>query len=294
MPSLKDLRNRIDSVKSTKKITQAMKMVAASKLKKAQSLAEKGRSYSSGLDSIVKGLVNSSENIDHPLLDKNVGDKNSSLIIVVSSDRGLCGGLNSNIVKAVKKKINELEGKKKSASLVCIGKKGFDLLSGLYEKMFNFEVKQINIGEIDYKSTEEIGKKILNSFYRKDFQECSLFYNHFNSVISQEVKVEKLIPYSKPNESDIENQNNIDTYFEYEPNEEEVLSKILPKNFIVQIYKAILESRASEQGARMTAMDNATRNAGEMIDNLSLKYNRQRQAIITKELIEIISGAEAL
>ena len=294
MPSLKDLRNRIDSVKSTKKITQAMKMVAASKLKKAQSLAEKGRSYSSGLDNIVKDLVNSSENIEHPLLGTNVEDKNSSLIIVVSSDRGLCGGLNSNIVKAVKKKINELEGKKKSASLVCIGKKGFDLLSGFYEKMFNFEVKQINISEIDYKSTEEIGKKILNSFYKNDFQECSLFYNHFNSVISQEVKVEKLIPYSKSDEAASENQNNIDTYFEYEPNEEEVLSKILPKNFIVQIYKAILESRASEQGARMTAMDNATRNAGDMIDNLSLKYNRQRQAIITKELIEIISGAEAL
>ena len=294
MPSLKDLRNRIDSVKSTKKITQAMKMVAASKLKKAQSLAEKGRSYSSGLDSIVKGLVNSSENIEHPLLGNNVDDKNSSLIIVVSSDRGLCGGLNSNIVKAVKKKINELEGKKKSASLVCIGKKGFDLLSGFYEKMFNFEIKHINISEIDYKSTEEIGKKILNSFYKNDFQECSLFYNHFNSVISQEVKVEKLIPYSKSDEAASENQNNIDTYFEYEPNEEDVLSKILPKNFIVQIYKAILESRASEQGARMTAMDNATRNAGDMIDNLSLKYNRQRQAIITKELIEIISGAEAL
>ena len=294
MPSLKDLRNRIDSVKSTKKITQAMKMVAASKLKKAQSLAEKGRSYSSGLDSIVKGLVNSSENIDHPLLGNNLDDKSSSLIIVVSSDRGLCGGLNSNIVKAVKKKINELEGKKKLASLVCIGKKGFDLLSGFYEKMFNFEIKHINISEIDYKSTEEIGKKILNSFYKNDFQECSLFYNHFNSVISQEVKVEKLIPYSNSDEADSENQNNIDTYFEYEPNEEEVLSKILPKNFIVQIYKAILESRASEQGARMTAMDNATRNAGDMIDNLSLKYNRQRQAIITKELIEIISGAEAL
>ena len=294
MPSLKDLRNRIDSVKSTKKITQAMKMVAASKLKKAQSFAEKGRSYSSGLDSIVKGLVNSSENIEHPLLGNNVGDTNSSLIIVVSSDRGLCGGLNSNIVKAVKKKIDELKGQKKSASLVCIGKKGFDLLYGLYEKMFNFEVKHINISEIDYKSTEEIGKKILNSFYKDYFQECSLFYNHFNSVISQEVKAEKLIPYSKSGETDTESKNNINTYFEYEPNEEEVLSKILPKNFIVQIYKAILESRASEQGARMTAMDNATRNAGEMIDNLSLKYNRQRQAIITKELIEIISGAEAL
>ena len=167
MPSLKDLRNRIDSVKSTKKITQAMKMVAASKLKKAQSLAEKGRSYSFGLDSIVKGLVNSSESIEHPLLENNVGDKNSSLIIVVSSDRGLCGGLNSNIVKAVKKKIDELEEKKISASLVCVGKKGYDLLSGLYEKMFNFEVKQINIGEIDYKSTEEIGKKIAKDINAK-------------------------------------------------------------------------------------------------------------------------------
>ena len=239
-------------------------------------------------------LVNSNENFEHPLLGNNIEDKNSSLIIVVSSDRGLCGGLNSNIVKEVKKKINEYEGLKKLVTLVCIGKKGFDLLSGLYEKMFNFEVKYINISEIDYNSVETIGNKILNSFYKNDFQECSLFYNHFNSVISQEVKIEKLIPYTKTSETDIENQNNIDTYFEYEPSEEEVLSKILPRNFIVQMYKAILESRASEQGARMTAMDNATRNAGEMIDNLSLKYNRQRQAIITKELIEIISGAEAL
>ena len=271
-----------------------MKMVAASKLKKSQSLAEKGRSYSSGLDDIVMGLVNSSESIERPLLGNNLEGKNTALIIVVSSDRGLCGGLNSNIVKEVKKKINELEGQKKSVSLVCIGKKGFDLLSSLYEKMFNFEVKYINIGEVDYESTEEIGKKILNSFYKNDFQECSLFYNQFNSVISQEVKIEILIPYSKSVEIDTNNQNNNDTYFEYEPNEEEVLSKILPKNFIVQMYKAILESRASEQGARMTAMDNATRNAGDMIDNLSLKYNRQRQAIITKELIEIISGAEAL
>ena len=294
MPSLKDLRNRIDSVKSTKKITQAMKMVAASKLKKAQSLAEKGRSYSNGLDSIVTGLVKSSENIEHPLLGKSIEDKTSSLIIVVSSDRGLCGGLNSNVVKEVKKKINELEGQKKSVSLVCIGKKGFDLLSGSYGKMFNFEVKYINIGEIDYKSTQEIGNKILKSFYKNDFQECNLFYNYFKSVISQEVKVEMLIPYSKTNDTHTENKNNADDYFEYEPNEEEVLSKILPKNFVVQMYKAILETRASEQGARMSAMDNATRNAGDMIDNLSLKYNRQRQAIITKELIEIISGAEAL
>ena len=254
MPSLKDLRNRIDSVKSTKKITQAMKMVAASKLKKAQAFAEKGRSYSSGLDSIVRDLVNSSENIEHPLLGDSIQDKTSSLIIVVSSDRGLCGGLNSNIVKEVKKKINDIEGQKKSVSLVCIGKKGFDLLSGLYEQMFNFEVKYISIGDINYKSTEEIGKKLLSSFYRNDFQECNLFYNYFKSVMSQEVKVEKLIPYSKNSNIENENENNVDNYFEYEPDEEEVLSKILPKNFIVQIYKAILESRASEQGARMKNM----------------------------------------
>ena len=294
MPSLKDLRNRIDSVKSTKKITQAMKMVAASKLKKAQSLAERGRSYSSGLDSIVQGLVNSSEYIEHPLLENNLEEKMASLIIVVSSDRGLCGGLNSNIVKEVKKKIKIIKSEKKSLSIVCIGKKGYDLLSSLYEKMFNFEIKYISIGDADYKSTEEIGKKILSSFYKNDFQECCLFYNYFKSVISQEVKIETLIPYARSNNENTERKENIDNYFEYEPNEEEVLSKILPKNFIVQMYKAILESRASEQGARMTAMDNATRNAGDMIDNLSLKYNRQRQAIITKELIEIISGAEAL
>ncbi len=294
MPSLKDLRNRIDSVKSTKKITQAMKMVAASKLKKAQSLAERGRSYSSGLDSIVHGLVSSSEHIEHPLLGNSLEDKVASLIIVVSSDRGLCGGLNSNIVKEVKKKVKNIKDEKKSASIVCIGKKGYDLLSGLYEKMFNFEIKYISVGEADYRSTEDIGKKILNSFYKNDFQECCLFYNYFKSVISQEVKIETLIPYVKSKSENSEDQESSDNYFEYEPNEEEVLSKILPKNFIVQMYKAILESRASEQGARMTAMDNATRNAGDMIDSLSLKYNRQRQAIITKELIEIISGAEAL
>ncbi|MAJ24044.1 MAG: F0F1 ATP synthase subunit gamma [Rickettsiales bacterium] len=294
MPSLKDLRNRIDSVKSTKKITQAMKMVAASKLKKAQSLAERGRSYSSGLDDIVNGLVNSSEYLDHPLLGSKSPNKKNSLIIVVSSDRGLCGGLNSNVVKGVKKKVAQLQKENCSITLICLGKKGYDVLSGLYENLFNFELKFLPVGEIDYQSAENFGKTILNGFYANNFQECLLFYNYFKSVISQEVKVEMLIPYRKKIASEINEDKPTDRFYEYEPNEEEVLSKILPKNFIVQMYKAILESRASEQGARMAAMDNATRNAGEMIDSLSLKYNRQRQAIITKELIEIISGAEAL
>lgn len=291
MPSLKDLRNRIDSVKSTKKITQAMKMVAASKLKKAQIFAEKGRSYSSGLDEIVKGLVSSIEGSSHPLL-KNKNDIKNALLIVVSSDRGLCGGLNSNITKKVKKLISSLEVKNKNVSITCIGKKGFDLLSSLYKKNFNFEVNYMPISDMDYSKTESFVNRVIASIYSAKYEECYLFYNYFKSVIAQEVKLEKLMPYEKSEE--VQKKDMTEKFFEYEPDEEEVLSKILPKNFIVQVYKAILESRASEQGARMTAMDNATRNAGDMIDNLSLSYNRQRQALITKELIEIISGAEAL
>jgi F-type H+-transporting ATPase subunit gamma len=292
MPSLKDLRNRIDSVKSTKKITQAMKMVAASKLKKAQAFAERGRNYSSGLEEIVKGLVSSSEEQSHPLLGGVEKEKKQALLIVVSSDRGLCGGLNSNIVKNVKKKLALLKLENKKITLICIGKKGYDQLVGVNYDMFDFEVKYLNVGEMNYKTTEELGYKILSGFYDNKFDECIMFYNFFKSVMAQEIRAETLIPY--PKEEKIIASHEEESFFEYEPDEEDVLAKILPKNFIVQMYKAILESRASEQGARMTAMDNASRNAGEMIDSLSLKYNRQRQAIITKELIEIISGAEAL
>ena len=291
MPSLKDLRNRIDSVKSTKKITQAMKMVAASKLKKAQLLAEKGRNYSSGMGDIVNGLVGNEANNNHPLLEIKDNTK-SVLIIIASSDRGLCGGLNSNLVKKVKKLISTLENENKEISIVCIGKKGYDLMYAFNRKYFNNNVKFVSIGEMTYEKIEELGSKILINFFENKCDECYLFYNFFKSVISQEVIKEKLIPYEKrTNKKEYED---LDIFFEYEPNEEDVLSKILPKNFIVQLYKAVLESRASEQGARMTAMDNATRNAGDMIDKLSLNYNRQRQAMITKELIEIISGAEAL
>ena len=290
MPSLKDLRNRIDSVKSTKKITQAMKMVAASKLKKAQLLAEKGRNYSSGMGDIVNGLIGNESNNNHPLLEIKNNTKNV-LIIIASSDRGLCGGLNSNLIKKVKKLISNLENENKEISIVCIGKKGFDLMYAFNKQYFNNSVKFVSIGEMTYEKIEELGNKILINFLNNECDECYLFYNFFKSVISQEVIKEKLIPYEKKPDKKEEDS---DIFFEYEPNEEDVLSKILPKNFIVQLYKAVLESRASEQGARMTAMDNATRNAGDMIDKLSLNYNRQRQAMITKELIEIISGAEAL
>ncbi len=292
MPSLKDLRNRIDSVKSTKKITQAMKMVAASKLKKAQSLAEKSRNYSAGIEDIVKKLVIYGDYLEHPLIAKSEGNIAKSLIIVVSSDRGLCGGLNTNIIKKTRSLIKTLEEQNKEVSLMCIGKKGYDTLSIFNKEYFNYSTKFMNVSDIDYSFIQSQGNIIIENFHKGNLNECYVLYNFFKSVISQEVKTERLLPYDKSNFETIKNEEN--TFFEFEPDEEEVLSKILPKNFIVQVYKSILESKASEQGARMTAMDNATRNAGEMIDNLSLKYNRQRQAMITKELIEIISGAEAL
>ncbi len=292
MPSLKDLRNRIDSVKSTKKITQAMKMVAASKLKKAQNLAEKSRNYSAGIEDIVRKILLSEENLDHPLIGTSEKEINKSLVIVVSSDRGLCGGLNTNLIKKTKLLVKDLESQNKNVTIVCIGKKGYDALSLYYENNFNYNFKFINITDIDYTSLQSLGNDIIKNFSKGNFNECFVLYNFFKSVISQEVKIERILPYKKSNYEIKENENDI--YFEFEPDVEQVLSKILPKNFVVQVYKTILESRASEQGARMTAMDNATRNAGEMIDNLSLKYNRQRQAMITKELIEIISGAEAL
>ncbi len=293
MPSLKDLRNRIDSVKSTRKITQAMKMVAASKLKKAQSLAEKGRNYSSGLEDIAKGLVSSLDNKENIFLESN-GKKDNVLIIAVSSDRGLCGGLNSGLVKKIKNLLKSLEKDNKNITLICIGKKGYDLLNSSNKKYFNSEIKNVSISNMDYDATEELGLKILSEFYEKKLEQCFIFYNYFKSVIAQEVIEEILIPYDSVNNKSDNVDDSKSTYYEYEPDEETVLEKILPKNFIVQMYKAVLESRASEQGARMTAMDNASRNAGEMIDSLSLSYNRQRQAMITKELIEIISGAEAL
>ena len=292
MPSLKDLRNRIDSVKSTKKITQAMKMVAASKLKKAQNLAENSRKYSAGIEEIVKKLVVSGEYLEHPMMGGKKDDITKSLIIVISSDRGLCGGLNTNIVKRTRSLIKDLENQKKAISILCIGKKGYDSLSVYNKEYFNYSTKIINITDVDYTSLQNEGNNIIDDFNKGTFDECYVLYNYFKSVISQEVKIERLLPYEKSNFEIAQSEDEI--FFDFEPDEEEVLEKILPKNFIVQVYKSILESKASEQGARMTAMDNATRNAGEMIDSLSLKYNRQRQAMITKELIEIISGAEAL
>jgi len=293
MSNLKALKNKIDSVSSTKKITLAMKMVAASKLRRAQESAESARPYSDKIAKIMSSLASSLKDSEVSL-DLLLGNKKSSihLIIAVTSDRGLCGGFNSSIVRAVKHKVKELKDADTEFRIICIGKKGADVLKGVYGDSI------IISNTINDKNTfalaEEISSELVKKLEGNEFGTCSVIYNQFKSVISQIVREQSLIPCSINIE---ENENKEDSNivnFEFEPDEKEILSELLPKNLAIQIYKAILESGAGEQGARMAAMDNATRNAGEMIDKLKLSYNRQRQAIITGELIEIISGAEAL
>tara|TARA_Y100001936_G_scaffold36003_1_gene34131 strand:+ start:3938 stop:4825 length:888 start_codon:yes stop_codon:yes gene_type:complete len=295
MPNLKELKNKIDSVRSTRKITQAMKMVAASKLRRAQDTAEAARPYSEKMAKIMSSLSNSmqdSESSPDLLLGKK--DNKTHLILAVTSDRGLCGGFNSSIVKAVKNKVLELEKDNIKFKIICIGRKGFDVLKGLYEEnvIMNSNISVKN----GYELSEQIGKEVILRFEKDEYGSCSIIYNKFKSAISQIVSEQSIIPclISDESEDDKENDNSLGINFEFEPDESEILADLLPKNISVQIYKAILESGAGEQGARMAAMDNATRNAGEMIDKLNLSYNRQRQAIITGELIEIIAGAEAL
>ncbi len=292
MPNLKELKNKIDSVRSTRKITQAMKMVAASKLKRAQDSAEAARPYSEKMAKIMSSLskaMSDSENSPELLVGKK--DNKTHLIIAVTSDRGLCGGFNSSIVKAVKNKVLDLEKNSFGFKIICIGKKGFDVLKGFYgdQVIMNSNINVKN----GYDLSEEIGKEIITRFEQNEYGNCSIIYNKFKSAISQIVTEQHIIPCVISDEK-VEDEKNIDINFEFEPDEAEILSYLLPKNISVQIYKAVLESGAGEQGARMAAMDNATRNAGEMIDKLNLSYNRQRQAIITGELIEIIAGAEAL
>ena len=293
MSNLKALKNKIDSVSSTKKITLAMKMVAASKLRRAQESAESARPYSDKIAKIMSSLAFSLKDSEVSL-DLLLGNKKSSihLIIAVTSDRGLCGGFNSSIVRAVKHKVKELKDADTEFRIICIGKKGADVLKGVYGDSI------IISNTINDKNTfalaEDISSELVKKLEGNEFGTCSVIYNQFKSVISQIVREQSLIPCSINIE---ENENKEDSNivnFEFEPDEKEILSELLPKNLAIQIYKAILESGAGEQGARMAAMDNATRNAGEMIDKLKLSYNRQRQAIITGELIEIISGAEAL
>ena len=294
MPSLKDLRNRISSVKSTKKITSAMKMVAAAKLRKAQENALQARPYSEKLYNIVKTLVSSAgQNFNRPSLVLGTEKNITELLIVCSADRGLCGGFNGSVVRYTRKKIRKLHSQGKKTKIIFIGKKAFQALkrenSENIIKVFSDVTNKI----IDFNLAKEISDLIVSNFDEGTFDSCNLIYTQFNSAINQEVKEKSLVPLVTEDDS-LDNQSSIQQDYHYEPDEENILNNVVPQNLSVQLFTALLESVASEQGARMTAMDNATRNANDMIDNLTLFYNRSRQAVITKELIEIISGAEAI
>ena len=286
MPSLKDLRNRIGSVKSTKKITSAMKMVAAAKLKRAQDNAEKTRPYASKMHEIVESLTSSGVSQVKKFGARNKEKKNI-LLIVCSADRGLCGGFNGSIIKYTKKLSGELS-KNSNLSYIFVGKKAYQTLKRKYEPSIIKFFTDIANPSIKFELSSSVRDLVLELFLSNKIDECHLIYTEFKSAISQTVKSHKLLP--------IENSGEIKTTktYEFEPSEENVLNEIIPRNIAIQIHSGLLENLASEQGSRMTAMDNATRNANDMIDNLTLLYNRSRQALITSELIEIISGAEAV
>ena len=299
MPNLKDLRVRIDSVKSTQKITSAMKMVAAAKLRRAQEQAEAARPFSDRMDRMMSSLsVGVSEGGSGPELLVGNGKSDTHLILVMSSDRGLCGGFNTNIVREVVRRVERLLREDKKVKLLCVGRKARDVLRRRYGDLILASFEDVGRRNLSYADALKIGEKVLDLFDQGEFDVCTVVYNKFQSAISQTVTAQQLIPYGK---SDKDNELEEDTglsssgsVYEFEPDENEILAELLPKNISVQIFRGLLESAASEHGARMTAMDNATRNAGEMIDGLTLTYNRTRQAVITSELIEIISGAEAL
>ena len=291
MPSLKDLKNRIGSVKSTQKITSAMKMVAAAKLRRAQEQAIASRPYSNNMDGIVKNLAQKLI-FNAPDLLKGKPEINTQLLVVFSADRGLCGGFNGSITRSVKSEIIEAKSKKIETILLLVGRKSADALRREFKENFN-EVIIGNSANPKFNDSLIIAKKIIDLFKQNKFGTCKIVFNKFISAISQEVTYKSLIPI----ELEVKDEKNIDgpsSVYEYEPSEEEILEDLLSRNISTQLFSAQIESTASELAARMTAMDNATRNAGDLIDRLTLQYNRTRQAFITKELIEIISGAEAL
>ena len=290
MASLDDLKKRITSVKSTQKITKAMKMVAAAKLRKAQESAEKGRPYSDKMHNIILNLsknINDKENA--PKLLAGSGKDNVHLCVVMTSDRGLCGGFNSNITKKAKSYFKKILDSGKELKIVTVGSKGFDQLKRNYKEHIIENISFKESKNVNYFDADKVGKIVIEKFELGAFDVCTMFYNQFKNVITQIPQAQQIIPLK-----DEENENSSDENYEFEPDEDEILSHLLPKNISTQIFKAMLENSASEQGSRMSAMDNATRNAGEMVDKLTIEYNRSRQAAITKELIEIISGAESL
>ncbi len=290
MASLDDLKKRIASVKSTQKITKAMKMVAAAKLRKAQESAEKGRPYSEKMNNVILNLSSGiSDKENAPKLLAGTGHDKVHLCVVMTSDRGLCGGFNSNIIKKAKSYFSKILDENKELKIITVGSKGNDQLKRTYSDKIIENISFKESKNANYFDADKVGKIIIEKFEAGEFDICTIFYNKFKNVITQIPQAQQIIPLN-----DEGNENSSDESYEFEPDEDEILSNLLPKNISTQIFKAMLENSASEQGSRMSAMDNATRNAGEMVDKLTIEYNRSRQAAITKELIEIISGAESL
>jgi F-type H+-transporting ATPase subunit gamma len=293
MPSLDDLKKRISSVKSTQKITKAMKMVAAAKLRKAQESAEKGRPFSEKMNNIILNLSNSIADKDSASkFLAGTGKDKTHLCVVITADRGLCGGFNTNICRKAKSYFEKIIREEKTLKIFTVGSKGYDQLKRKYG---NYIIEKANfkgIKKITYKEAEGIGNKIIKLFNEDQFDVCKIFYNKFKNVITQIPQSQQIIPIEKLKNK--EEEKKPENFYEFEPEENEILDDLLPRNISTQIFKAFLENAASEQGSRMTAMDNATRNAGDLVDKLTITYNRSRQAAITKELIEIISGAESL
>jgi F-type H+-transporting ATPase subunit gamma len=299
MPSLKDLRVRIRSVRSTQKITSAMKMVAASRLRRAQEQAEAARPYAERMERVLNSLAARMTGLPGaPPLLIGTGKDETHLIVVATSDRGLAGGFNASILRAARRRIRELEAAGKKVMLLIIGRKGRDGLRRDHGSLIRDSLTEVGRRRLSIGEARDIAERVLMIFQEGGFDVCTIIYNRFRSAMTQIVTVQQLIPFAPVASDQAASEPEVGVragaIYEFEPSEEEILAELLPKNLAVQIYTALLENAASEQGARMTAMDNATRNAGEMIDRLTLNYNRTRQAVITKELIEIISGAEAL
>ncbi len=298
MPSLKDLRNRISSVKSTQKITAAMKMVAAAKLRRAQEQAEASRPYAERMERMLASLSSSaSKQAGAPPLLAGTGKDEVHLLIVATADRGLCGGFNSSIVREARRQIDELREANKTIKILCVGRKGRDQLRREYGDLILDTIEDVTRPQLRFEAATGVAARVTAMFDAGEFDVCTVIYARFQSAITQIVTPQQLIPFAAAGNGDNEAEgtaSNSKAIYEYEPAEEQILAELLPRNLAVQIFKALLENNASEQGARMTAMDNATRNAGDMIAALTLTYNRTRQAVITKELIEIISGAEAI
>lgn len=297
MASLKDLRVRINSVKSTQKITSAMKMIAATKLRRAQSAAEEGRPYARKMEAMLAGMAGTLASLETaPKLISGYGEEQSHLLIIITADRGLCGGFNGNVVREAKKRISVLRQEGKTVKVICVGRKGRDGLRREYGALVSETLENVTRAGAQFGPARDLARRLLTMFEAREFDVCTVIYNTFKSAMSQVVTAKQIIPFRLPAAEPGTAADGVLAVgsYELEPGEEPLLDALLPANLAMQIFGALLESFASEQGARMTAMDNATRNAADMIGRLTLTYNRTRQAIITKELIEIISGAEAV